>query len=1070
MSKTTKQCVSVPEHPHLPARGTHDDAVDRAPYRSRAAARYGPELLTTGGQGSRQLRTQYLLTLQRTRGNKAVARMIEAHSQDTPVHLKAQAGAQPARREVRKPEEVAPPARRKAAQRQKPRSPAAGARRGRPAARVSKQAPRERRPSLPAGARKPARPAPRPQPMQAAVTGAQAAIAAVPQVQMPEPASAGSKILLETLRIASQKGRDDLTAAADATLRSAADTVAEQSAQANAAEAESVAAVEQQAQGARGAVADAISENTAAVKRTESGEQAKLADWQGQATGRAQEEVGKRQESVTALGGEHAAQIRTSGERSAEATRSKLASGSEQARSEQHKGGGGGEAGQGHAEVASRLGGEAAQQFDSAADEVGGTLRGHASEAAEALDQHTAQAATVLGTHTAVLQQQIGETAAGAGGELSEAAGAATVDLRAGGKVAQQALENIETTVVDRIHTRSAEHREQIQTAGTEAAAKIREQTASAITAAGQQMERDAASIAEAQIGEQAATEAAAELQTHVAGAFAGASEQVRGIGDQITTRLTSAGQEVTGALRRVPGQAGPGISSAAAAVQSEVSRASGEAMAAMSRAAAATIAGGNQAVSTTAQKLDQAVAQSKTAFASVSDAAGRSLNEYAADTENRAGEAVQGLKGRIAEGHRRVDGFVAQQGATVQRSVLGAIGSWFAEQFRDLWDMLSSPSFWVGLVVTIALFGVLGPGALVVGGLVGGIVGGIEQNIEEGKSWYDIDNILKNALVGAAAGAAMALGVGVIIGLGLEGIAAVAAVMGLSAVIGIVVNLATEQRWDKGLLANLLLAWLFQRIFGAKGRKGAEEAPPKPPGRTTEKVPGLYEGIDPATKPSGWVFDDVVTTFPEEVMVRTDVTAPDGTTGHIIRGRNPATGEFIQHEAFLDRIPSDVRWIPTSPEMVPGRGTPLESYLTLRQMKMLEGLGAGTGAFTGPRVVKLSTIINVETCLKLAADVKGGTPANQAVLNTHSVQYASNSIIQTGGKIASAKVEGGFNRPAGSIGASAEQLTKYGIAPTEEVLFFFDITLDVVPATPPPAPVKGPRVHVPVPDDRDKR
>jgi hypothetical protein len=909
--------------------------------------------------------------------------------------------------------------------------------------------------------------------MESVVAGAQAAIRAVPQPRIPEPASAGSKILLEALRNAHQKGRDNLMAAADTTFRSAANTVTEQTTQAEAAEAESVAGVERQAQEARGAMADAIAENTAAVKRTETGEQGKFAEWQGEATGRAQEEVGKRQTSLTTLGADYATQIRTSADQSAEGARSKLGAGSEQARSEQRKGGG-----EGRAEVSSRLGGEAAQQFDSAAAEVATPLREHASEAAQELEQHTAQAATAVGSHTAVLQQQIGETVAGAGSELEAAAAAATADLREGGSRAKQAMDSIESTLVDQIHSRAAEHRVQIQTAGKEAGGKIREQTESAIAAAGQQIEKDAARIAEGQVGEQAAMEAAAELQAQVMGAFSGASEQLRGTGGQVADRLAAAGQEVTGALRQAPAQAGPGISAAAAAVQSDVSRATGEATAAMSRAAAATIAGANDAVTSTGQKLDQAVAQSQTAFASASDAAGRSLSEFVTGTTNRAGEAVQDLQGRIAEGHRRVDGFVSQQGLPIQRGILGSIGSWFAEQFSDLWDMLSSPSFWVGLVVTIVLFPALGPGALVVGGLAGGMVSGIEQNIKEGKSWYDYRNILKNGFIGAAAGAAMALGVGVIIGLGLEGAAAVAATMALSAVIGIVVNVATGQRWDKGLLANLFLAWLFQRVFGGKGRKvetPPEETPPKPGARTTEKVPGLYEGIDPDTKPGGWVLDDLVTTFPDEVMVRTDVTAPDGSKGHVIRGRNPDTGEFIQHEAFLDTIPKDVRWIPTTPEMVPGRGTPLESYLTLRQMKILEKQAGTPTAFAGPRVVKLSTIVNVRTCLKLAADMKAGIPQNEAVLKTHSVEYASNSIIQSGGKIASAKVDGGMTRPASSF--SPADLAEFPtLQPTDPVPFFFDIIIEVVPATAPPPPggkappVKGPPVHVPVPDDRDKQ
>src|SRR5262249_2128429 len=154
------------------------------------------------------------------------------------------------------------------------------------------------------------------------------------------------------------------------------------------------------------------------------------------------------------------------------------------------------------------------------------------------------------------------------------------------------------------------------------------------------------------------------------------------------------------------------------------------------------------------------------------------------------------------------------------------------------------------------------------------------------------------------------------------------------------------------------------------------------------------------------------------------------------------------------------VRWVQTNPEMVPGRGTPLESYLTMRQMRILEAQpgGPGPAGFTGPRVVRLSTIINVKTILQLAQAERAGVARNQAILRTHSVQYANNSIVQQGGRIAAAVVEEGSSSPAGNVGASPELLAefgvkslpellaKFGLSPTDEVLQGFDIALDVVP------------------------
>jgi hypothetical protein len=301
------------------------------------------------------------------------------------------------------------------------------------------------------------------------------------------------------------------------------------------------------------------------------------------------------------------------------------------------------------------------------------------------------------------------------------------------------------------------------------------------------------------------------------------------------------------------------------------------------------------------------------------------------------------------------------------------------------------------------------------------------------------------------------------------------------SAVVGIIINLVTGQRWDKGLLANLFLAWLFRRIGGELMPEG-EEPPaggktgPSPGGRTTVRVPGLYEGINPTQEVPGFEFEDTVGTSGGEKVVTTKVTASDGSSGTMQRGYNPATGQFVLHYAFLDSIPSNLRWVPTEPEMVSGRGTPLESYMTMRQMKILESETNSSLAVTQPRVVKISTIVNERTIAQLAKAVPKTEPPSAAldtaVMDTHSVQYSKNSITQTGGRIASAHVDGGSLADASTI-LSPEVMAEFGIKPSDQVLWGFDILLDVVPANAPnapnaPTPLAPPQV--PVPDhDRDK-
>ncbi len=94
----------------------------------------------------------------------------------------------------------------------------------------------------------------------------------------------------------------------------------------------------------------------------------------------------------------------------------------------------------------------------------------------------------------------------------------------------------------------------------------------------------------------------------------------------------------------------------------------------------------------------------------------------------------------------------------------------------------------------------------------------------------------------------------------------------------------------------------------------------------------------------------------------------------------------------------------------------------------------------------------------------------NQAILDTHSVQYAENSIIQSGGRITSAEVTGGSCVPASSLGATPQELATYGGGATQnqQVLSGFDININVVPANAPQAPGGPGPLPVPMPPGRE--
>jgi hypothetical protein len=235
------------------------------------------------------------------------------------------------------------------------------------------------------------------------------------------------------------------------------------------------------------------------------------------------------------------------------------------------------------------------------------------------------------------------------------------------------------------------------------------------------------------------------------------------------------------------------------------------------------------------------------------------------------------------------------------------------------------------------------------------------------------------------------------------------------------------------------------------------EQAPaPAATGRVTEPIPGLYDSIDPKFRPAGWQFHDTPPhphpDHPQWVQIRTDITAPDGTTGWIERSYDPASKTLVMENAFLNQLPS---WVEAGVPLKQGKGTPTVAYLTMRLMKML-GVGFGE-----TRTVKMSTIQNIEAVMQLEQLKRTGVPYEQGVGKTHSVQYATTSIQQSGQSITNVRIDMSntwrwklsemmdhFRMPETERQAL---FAKYGLTANDEVLVNYDVLIDVspVPAKP---------------------
>src|SRR5262249_42667557 len=135
--------------------------------------------------------------------------------------------------------------------------------------------------------------------------------------------------------------------------------------------------------------------------------------------------------------------------------------------------------------------------------------------------------------------------------------------------------------------------------------------------------------------------------------------------------------------------------------------------------------------------------------------------------------------------------------------------------------------------------------------------------------------------------------------------------------------------------------------------------------------------------------------------------------------------------------------------------------YLTLRQMR---ALGVAFGSL---ETVKMSTIQNALAVMQLDQALKRGIPLDQAVLQTHSVQYAQRTIIPAGDKIVGARVEVGARTPINAMLSPYEArapslspknkhlLADYGLTRSDVVLWNYGIYLHVQSVAM-PTPVVG--------------
>ena len=193
-----------------------------------------------------------------------------------------------------------------------------------------------------------------------------------------------------------------------------------------------------------------------------------------------------------------------------------------------------------------------------------------------------------------------------------------------------------------------------------------------------------------------------------------------------------------------------------------------------------------------------------------------------------------------------------------------------------------------------------------------------------------------------------------------------------------------------------------------------------------------------------------------------------------IERSFNPATGELLMKNAFLKGLPSK---IDAGGEALTAEGTPLVTFLSIRQMKAL-GVLFGSSKTA---VVRMTNIYNIELVLELRGKMKPiGDPktidlatllkdANAAIDQTSGYKYALTALTQSGLRVKSVGLGGDLKpKPIDEMlkyyGTHKETrrkrdpkiveqhdalLKKHGITRQTLMLWDYDVVFNVEPWTP---------------------
>ncbi|MGE0642598.1 MAG: DUF4157 domain-containing protein [Nitrospira sp.] len=624
---------------------------------------------------------------------------------------------------------------------------------------------------------------------------------------------------------------------------------------------------EGQAEAVRGIFANAreqtiqvIAEAQSQIQTDAAAQQEMLDQGHAESLAKAETTFGSHQEHAQELGNTYSDRALDTADEAAQHVRSKIQGYAQEAehigQTKAGSGGGTSEIAETKAHVADELATDTASKITAGMSDAMTQLSSTGPPTADAIREQGQEAALQLGAGQAQVVDQLVSTNQQATSTIQQTTVAGNQAI---GGLETQLLEQLltlENTILTRLQAQIAQKNLEIDTAGQQAIAAFQEQGEQAVAAGDSNLAELNQQIAEMNISQTTAPDAARDIVGQINPAYESLVTTVDNSFQQVVDILSQTGADLVGAIDATSGSVNDQVSGFLTQAQSQIGQQGTAIGAQIANTVTHTTTAQSSLVDQITSSLDEQLTQLDQGFAQGLTDYQNHLNEQVTSAADQAREPATTLPTRIDQAQSRAE-TRAQQG-------------FWERQWNDFKEMVSDPGFWAGLIVGLVL-AVIVIALIVAGTLTGGLaivaafavvgaiaaaVGSVVSQATNGSfsggwEWSRVSGweVLKAAAIGAVFGGVLA-GAAVLMGPALAmSLTGIAIISGLTGVLTVITNLATGQPWDKGLVANMLLAGLLARLgkyirLPGRGRTGGGrggvppegEVPPEP--ARTEPVP----------------------------------------------------------------------------------------------------------------------------------------------------------------------------------------------------------------------------------------